>query len=197
MTHMTKKRSAINFLFELTALKRLQRTGWQILGSGGESIAEHSYMVAMISYLLAEQTGADIEKTLLMALFHDVEEARTGDVYRLAKLYVTIDKDKARHDALINLSDGNLVPAFLNEYEQRKTLEAKIVKDADTLSLCVELKLLVEQGNAHAKEWLDANIEALQLTESKALGKALTTADSQAWWKKERHLLHQKQPKKK
>lgn len=188
----TKKSTAINFLFELTALTRLQRTGWQILGGGGESIAEHSYMVAMISYLLAEQTGADIEKTLLMALFHDVEETRTGDAYRLAKLYITIDKDKARHDALNHLPDGNRVAVLLDEYEQRKTVEANIVKDADNLSLCLELKLLIEQGNIHAKEWLDANIEALQLPEAKALGKALTTTNSQAWWKKERNTLHAK-----
>lgn len=190
MSH-TKKTTA-NFLFELTALKRLQRTGWQILGSGEESIAEHSYMVAMISYLLAEQIGADIEKTLLIALFHDVEEARTGDAYRLAKLYVTIDKKKARQDGLNSLPNKTRILKLLEEYEQRTSVESKIVKDADNLSLCLELKLLIEQGNTHAKEWLDANIAALQLTESKNLGKILLRTNSQAWWKTERGILHKR-----
>lgn len=184
--------NTVHFLFEISALKRLQRTGWQILGSGGESVAEHSYMVAMISYMLAEQTGADIQKTLLMALFHDVEETRTGDVYRLAKLYVTLKKRKARTDTLQQLPQRNRIEKLLDEYDQRKTLEAKIVKDADNLSLCLELKMRIEEGNTHAQEWLDANIDALQLTESKDLGKVLLKTDSQEWWRKERKILHAK-----
>ena len=187
---MTTNKHLVHFLFEISTLKRLQRTGWQILGSGGESIAEHSYMVAVISYLLAEQTGADIGETLLMALFHDIEEARTGDVYRLAKLYVTVDKDQARTDALKRLPKRNRIEKLLGEYDQRKTLEAKIVKDADNLSLCLELKMLVEKGNTHAGEWLDANIGALQLKESKDMGNALLKTDSQGWWKKERDIPH-------
>lgn len=190
MPHMNKNKSAINFLFEITTLKRLQRTGWQILGEGKESIAEHSYMVAMISYLLAQQTNADIQKTLVMALFHDTEEARTGDAYRLAKLYITIDKKQAQKDLLQNISHPEKIHRLLEEYEKRESLESKIVKDADNLSLCFELKPMVEKGNTQAKEWLDANVAALQLSESQELGKALLEVDSQSWWKKEREKLH-------
>ena len=35
-----------NFLFEVGMLKRTPRTGFQFLGSGAESVAEHSFRTA-------------------------------------------------------------------------------------------------------------------------------------------------------
>ena len=180
------KFSLVNFLFEAATLKRLKRTGWQILGDNQESIAEHTYMVCIIGFVLASKLKADIEKTLLIALFHDFEETRTGDVYRLADFYTTTDKNKAVADAFSTLSHSAKIAELLEDYEKKNSLEAKIVKDADTLSLCIELKQLIEKGNTNAKDWLDANIEALKLSEAKKIGRELTESNSQDWWKKER-----------
>ncbi len=184
------KKNLTNFLFEAATLKRLQRTGWQILGENKESIAEHSYMVSVISYVLVREVNGNVEKALLMSLFHDFAETRTGDVYKLADLYVEVDAMKASKDAFSNLTDsGNLIRLF-EEYEDEKTLESKIVHDADTLSLIIELKQMMERGNGNAKEWLDANLERLKLDQSKKLGKMIKSGNSQDWWKKERNKLH-------
>ena len=48
------KRTA-EFLFEVGMLKRTPRTGYQFLGSGGESVADHSFRTAVIGYVLASQ----------------------------------------------------------------------------------------------------------------------------------------------
>lgn len=181
----------INFLFEAATLKRLKRTGWQILGGNEESIAEHSYMVCVIGFLLAEKMKADKEKVLTMALFHDFPETRTGDVYKLADLYVGVDEVKAIQDGIGVLGDaGKGIAHLLREYRENSTLEAKIVHDADALALCLELKTMIERGNNHASAWLEANIKRLKLPESKELGREIEKSDSQEWWKKEREQLH-------
>lgn len=184
------KTSLVNFLFEAATLKRLKRTGWQILGANDESIAEHSFMVCVIAYTLAQELNADAAKVLLMALFHDFEEARTGDVYRLADLYTKVDKKKASRDAFSNLRNSAKITGLQQEYDNRQTLEAKIVKDSDSLALCLELKQLIEKGNSNANEWLESNLKALKLDLSKKLGRELINSNSQNWWQKERKKLN-------
>lgn len=191
----TKSNNYINFLFEAATLKRLRRTGWQILGGNEESVAEHSYMVAVISFLLAIRLKADIKKVLVTALFHDFSEARTGDVYKLADLYVKADENKAMKDALDGLPDSKELINAVNEYEKKETQESKIVHDSDTLALCIELKQLMENGNIHAGEWFEANIESLRLEVSRKLAQELKKSDSQDWWKKEREILHKRMKK--
>ncbi len=184
------KKNIVNFLFEAATLKRLQRTGWQILGENRESIAEHSFMVAIISLVLAQDLKADKEKVLTIALFHDFSEARMGDIYKLADLYVKADVMKASRDAFSDLSDSGKMLNLIKEYEDEKTLEAKIVHDADTLALMIELKQLIEKGNANAKEWFEANFDALRLDKSIKLANQIKNSNSQDWWKKERDKIH-------
>lgn len=185
-----KKNNLANFLFEASTLKRLKRTGWQILGENKESIAEHSFMVAVISYVLAKKLNADLGRVFLIALFHDFTESRTGDVYKLADLYVEVDVIRAADDAFLNSPDKDELVNIIKEYEDEKTVESKIVHDADTLALCLELKQLVEHGNLHAREWFEANLKVLKLDESKDLLNQIKNTDSQDWWKKERDKIH-------
>ena len=183
-----KKNNLANFLFEAATLRRLKRTGWQILGSENqESVAEHSYMVAVISFVLAKQLSANLEKTLTMALFHDFSEGRTGDVYKLADLYVTVDEKKANNDAFSHDSKLNEI---ICEYGEKKSIESQIVHDADNLALILELKQLMENGNLNAKEWFEANKERLKLKESKAIFEEIKSSNTQDWWTKERQKIH-------
>ena len=43
----------INFFFELGMLKKTPRSGYQFLGSGSESVAEHVFRVATIGFTMA------------------------------------------------------------------------------------------------------------------------------------------------
>ena len=74
-------------LFDAIAgLKRLVRTGWRERGvPEPESVAAHSYGVAVLTLLLAEQrrdAGDDVDvlKAVRMALLHDLPEHATGDL---------------------------------------------------------------------------------------------------------------------
>ena len=186
---MNKK--SVNFLFEAATLKRLQRTGWQILGGANkESIAEHSYMVCVISIVLAQNLKVNLEKILLMSIFHDLSETRIGDIYKLADLYVKTDEKKARRDVFSNLNDDKKTLSILDEYDKKLSLESKLVHDADTLALILELKQMIENGNLNAQEWLQANINCLKLKKSKELVREIETTNSQDWWRKERKEIH-------
>ena len=69
---------------------------------------------------------------------------------------MTRDQDRANRDIFKGIDDELL--ATLETYEKKQTLEAKIVYEANVIAFLVELKLLIEKGNTHAREWMDANI---------------------------------------
>ena len=84
------------FLFETMLLKRIQRTGYQFLGPGNESVAEHTFGVMCIAWTLARMVPeADEGHLLIMCLVHDFPEARMGDLNTVQKKYVTANETKA------------------------------------------------------------------------------------------------------
>lgn len=185
---MKNYKKITNLIFEAAVVKRLKRTGWQILGDNEESIGEHSFMTAVVSYILAQQMKLSIEKILLMSLFHDFHESRTGDMDKINKLYLTRNEGQANKDIFASV-DPNLLE-MVNEYECKKTIEAKVVYEANIIVLLVELKRLEENGNIHAREWITKNSDRLRLPESIKLTKALLSANTQDWWKQMRQKIH-------
>lgn len=186
---MDKLKQTTNLVYEAAVVKRLLRTGWQILGDNEEGVGSHTFMTAVIAYFLAKELKANMETVLIMSVFHDFHEARTGDMDKIAKFYMTRNQDKANADIFGGVDDGLL--KTLNIYEKQETLEAKIVYEANVIAFLVELKLLVEKGNVHAQEWLEANIKRLRIPEAVELAKDLAQTDSQDWWKSIRKTLHE------
>ncbi|MBI5620080.1 HD domain-containing protein [Candidatus Gottesmanbacteria bacterium] len=193
-----KANNLANLVYEAAVVKRLKRTGWQILGDNEEGVGEHTFMTCIIAYFLAKEIagsrpglvpGINMETVLTMSVFHDFHEARTGDLDKLAKFYMTRDQEKANRDIFSGVDDELL--KTLTVYEKRETLEAKIVYEANVIAFLVELKLLIEKGNSHAKEWVDANITRLRIPEAIALAKDLAKTSSQDWWSSIRKTLHE------
>ncbi len=185
---MKNYKKITNLIFEAAVVKRLKRTGWQILGDNEESIGEHSFMTAVIAYILAKEMHVSLEKIFLMSLFHDFHETRTGDLDKINKLYLTRNEKQANIDIFASV-DSKLLQ-IVSEYEGKKTIEAKIVYEANIIALLVELKRLEENGNIHASEWITKNSDRLRLPESIKLTKALLSANTQDWWKKMRQTIH-------
>jgi predicted GNAT superfamily acetyltransferase len=80
---------------------------------------------------------------------------------------------------------------LLTEYEAKQTLEAQLVYEANVIAFGVECRMLMERGNVHAKEWMDANSLRVRLPESIALMNSITETDSQDWWKNIRDEIHE------
>ncbi|RLB19158.1 MAG: phosphohydrolase [Deltaproteobacteria bacterium] len=176
-------KNIVNFLFEVGMLKKTPRTGYQFLGSGSESVADHSFRTAVIGYVLAARhSKADGQKVLLMCLFHDLPEARTGDHNYVNKRYVQVAEERAAADLVSNLGFGAEIFQLIQEFNQGETVEARLAKDADQLDLILELKEQKDLGNPYAGEWLSYALKRLTSTEAIQLASEIMETDSTDWW---------------
>jgi len=164
-------------------LKRTPRTGFQFLGSGTESVAEHIFRTAMIGYSLAQLDGqVDAGRVVLMCLFHDVPEARTGDLNYVNKKYVRADEGKAVEDLARTLPFGDDYRALHAEFTEKRTREALLAHDADQLEMILALKEHKDLGNRYADEWYPFSVQRLQTGVARSLAETIWTTDSSRWW---------------
>ncbi len=176
-------KNIVNFLFEIGILKKTPRSGYQFLGTGHESVAEHSFRVAVIGYLLAKnEPKADIHRVVLMCLFHDFHEARTGDLNYVNKRYVTVNENQAVNDLARKLPFGQEMVALIDEFNFRETIDAQLSQDADQLDFILELKRQQDLGNKSAAEWLIYSVKRLITDFAKKLAHEILTTDSSDWW---------------
>jgi len=176
-----------DFLFEVGMLKRTPRSGYQFLGSGSETVAEHSFRSAVIGYVLGRISGdLAIERVVLMCLFHDLVEARTGDLNYVNKKYVKADEDSAVRDMTAELFFGDEVRKLSEEFNQRNTPESEAAHDADQLEMILQLKELADLGNRYSPEWISAAVKRLRTDSAKRLARSILHTDFSAWWFKEK-----------
>lgn len=118
----------VKLIHELGSLKLTPRSGWLKIGIDiPESVAEHSFRTALIAFLLAKKSGESIETCLraaFLGLIHDIHEARTMDLHRIAKKYVKIDEEMLEND--------------LAKFEVSSEGVEKYVEDADKLELAFQ-----------------------------------------------------------
>ena len=132
-------------LFEARSLNRLPRSGYQFLGVGRESVAEHSFSTTFIAYVLSHMVPeADARKLITMSLVHDLPEARVGDLNYVQKFYLQADEGAALDDMVHALPFGSDLRALIDEFNQGASLEARLAHDADQLAFLLELKALAD-----------------------------------------------------
>ncbi len=130
--------------------KELPRQGFLYSGfkrNEADSVAAHSFSVALFSYLLArelEKEGwkIDPDKTLKIGLFHDLGETITGDIGTYAKDLargVFEDVERNAFSLLIrNVANKKEMHDYFEEYIKLKSLESQVVKFADALDAFVQ-----------------------------------------------------------
>ncbi len=172
-----------NFLFEVGMLKRTPRTGFQFLGSGTESVAEHSFRTAIIGYTLAKLDGqADPARVMQLCLFHDLPEARTGDLNYVNKKYVKADEARAVADLAATLPFGEEYQETLREFGAGVSHEAHLAHDADQLEMILALKEYKDLGNRNADEWYPYSLKRLRTETARSLAETIWITDSSRWW---------------
>ena len=179
-----------NFLFEVGMLKRTPRSGYQFLGSGRESVAEHSFRTTIIGYVLSlNDKEADPHRTILLCLMHDLHEARTGDLNYVNKRYVKVDEEKAIGDLACDLPFGESIIDLTREFNAGESIESKLARDADQLALILELKEQMDLGNKYAPEWIHFAVQRLQTGAAKEMAETILDTDSTEWWFEKRTAL--------
>lgn len=163
-------------------LRHTPRTGFAFLGSGKESVAEHSFRTCIIGFSLATICGADIARTVFLCLFHDLHEARTGDLNYVYHRYDSCDVVRALKDALKGTGLEENILGYAEEMEENLTLEAKVANDADQLDLICNLQEELTKGNEFAGEWLESALNRLQLPLSREMANTILKTSPNHWW---------------
>jgi len=176
------------FLYEMGQLKRVKRSGWWIAGvKDPESVAEHSFRTALIAYLLAQLEGADSEKVVSMALFHDMAEARTNDAHRIVRRYADwkdVDR-KAVEEQSRRLPDqiAERITSIISELEETVSPEAQVVRDADLLECIVQAREYQALGYNDVADWIFNAQAALKTESAKKIAAECIKTEPKEWWK--------------
>lgn len=140
---MTKKdfTGDINFLYEMGNIRLIDRMWRRFHFQNSANVAEHHFRVFWIAMVIAahEATDADTGKIAKLCLLHDITESRVGEVDYISRQYVDRKEELAINDMLGDTAIKNEYLELWHEYEERKSIESKIVKDADTLDVDFEL----------------------------------------------------------
>jgi putative hydrolase of HD superfamily len=175
------------FLYEMGQLKRVKRSGWWIAGvENPESVAEHSFRTTVIAYLLAQLEGADSEKVVSMALFHDMAEARTNDAHRIVRRYVDwedVDR-RAVGDQSKRLPDSiaKRITSRISEFEEGASLDSRIVRDADLLECLVQAREYQTLGYHDVTDWIFNAQTALATESAKKIAAECLKTEPKEWW---------------
>jgi len=135
------------FFFQIAGLKKLPRSGWKIkLGlDDSESVAEHSYMMSVMSMVLADMKSLNSEKVIKMSILHDWAESKIGDFMPDEISYDK--KSELENYAMTEILE--LLPQKIqsdyqdmwNEFLVRDTPEARLVHELDKLEMALQAKI--------------------------------------------------------
>jgi putative hydrolase of HD superfamily len=145
-------------------LKELPRTGWIMEGAAradSDSVAAHSYSVALLSYLVAKQLSGRFgpikwERVLAMAVLHDLAESVTGELATGFKRRIAAIPGREslvedlENEVFAFLLDGvqgsDEFLALVREFNECKSKEAKIVKFADILDAFAHARIRLHRS---------------------------------------------------
>jgi putative hydrolases of HD superfamily len=173
------------FGYELGVLKRIRRAGWWHAGiRDPESVAEHSVRTAQLAALLAAEEGADPARAALLALWHDTQETRTGDLPHTARPYVNppdprqITADQTAH---LPGRSREVIRAAVDEYEARQTPEARCAKDADKLEMLLQAAEYRDIGVHRVDDWIDSARKGLTTETARRVAEAAVHLSPLTW----------------
>ena len=184
---MSEHDEIVRFGFEAGHLSRTPRTGWLLAGvRDPESVAEHSHRAAVLAYLIATMEDADAERACVLAVFHDLPEARTTDLHSMGKRYVVAaEADQVARDQTAGLPAALAGPikAVIAEVEAKATFEAVCAKDADKLDMLLRAREYQAEGFRLVDEWVTSAARDMRTATGRALAERACVVSPSAWWR--------------
>ena len=172
-----------NLLFEAKMLKDIPRSGYHFLGSGHESVAEHSFSATFIAFVMSKlEKKVDALKLISMCLVHDLAESRIGDLNAVQKNYVSTDETRALEDTAKNLPFGPSITQLIHEFNEGQSIEAQLAYDADQLALILELKCLSDIGYRPPNDWLPHVLKRLKTNIGHEIARQIMETKRDEWW---------------
>ncbi|GAA4428761.1 HD domain-containing protein [Actinokineospora soli] len=173
------------FGYELGVLKRIRRTGWWHAGvRDPESIAEHTMRVAQLAAIIAAEEGADPVRASFLALWHDTQETRTGDIPHTAGPYLTKPDPRevtADQTAALPERSREVIRDAVDEYEARQSAAALCAKDADKLEMLLQAVEYRDVGVQRVDGWIESARRGLRTETARRIAEAALTVSPLAW----------------
>ncbi len=178
--HLLQDRSTLPIIeayFEFVQLKQLYRQGWLHKGiplKNCESVAEHSFCVALLALILADESSVELNtaQVIRMALIHDLGEIYAGDFtpednigrdekYQLEKQSVLKVFEKLPH--------GLKWISLWEEYEQGKSAESQFVRQIDRLEMALQASVYEHQNSTDLSVFFTSVNRSLSSVELKII----------------------------
>lgn len=169
--------SPLPFIHLMGVLKHLPRTGWLRSNPHPESVASHSFRLALMG--LFAPSPLDRYRCMYIGLCHDLAEAVVGDI----PTFAGVPKDHKRNleclafqyiEELVKPYNPEVAKEIVSawtEYEEGKTAEAQWVKEMD------KLECLIQAFEYEKTEGFDKNV----LGEFQSLSSKITSAEGTQW----------------
>lgn len=134
------------FIKKAEKLKVETRHSWLSNSDRQESVAEHSWMLALIAMSVFDSIAIEVDqlRVLKMLILHDLAEAITGDIptFEKSKRQERKQENELRAMESITSSLGSAVAAeFMDiwqEYEENKTPEARLAQAIDKSEVWIQ-----------------------------------------------------------
>lgn len=163
---MSQTKNTIDFLSICGKLKQTKRTGWtkyKEITSRVESVADHSFRIALMAFVFGlqqeedkEEKVLDVQKLVTMALVHDIAESIVGDITPHCGISKE-EKNTLEVEAMEKLKEtlgdvaGETIETLWLEYENGSSREARVVKELDKLEMLL-------QASEYENEYKDVDL---------------------------------------
>ena len=153
-----------DFFYIVSELKKVPRNGWKkkVGIEHPESVADHSYVTAIMSMVFSDTVGLNTEKILKMALLHDIAESITGDFTPedISKENKKIVENEVMGEILSKLPSklGDEYKKIWIEYVQENSKEASLMHEIDRLEMAIQAVKYSSEG--FSKEILKTFVES-------------------------------------
>ncbi len=153
----------VNVLEEGAKLREIKRQGWvNHHVPNSESVADHSFGVALLAVLVPSPANVDKEHLLRMAIVHDLLEAKIGDIVHEwgsnKDLKAKEEKRILEAQALKSFPDPT-IKALMEEFEKQESAAARWLRELDKLDMAVQALTYEKKGNCDTLQLFWDNIQ--------------------------------------
>ncbi len=143
----------LDFFKTAVNLKNIYRQGWinKLSLKHPESVADHSYSMAIMGMVISDLENYNSEKILKMILLHDLAESKIGDYTpnQISKENKIKIENNAYDEIINSLPDAIKLQygQIWEEYQKQESPESKIVHQIDKLEMALQAKMYQNEGS--------------------------------------------------
>ena len=153
--------SFLGFALKALELKDIERTGWLVRKvKRPESVADHSFFLALLCDLYAEEEKLSPLKCIRIALTHDLHETVCGDIcsrefeheQEMSNAEKRNEEEKAikKFSKFVPPEKRKQLDSLGLEFLEQRSKESVFVKDLDMVEMCLQVLYYQKKGRVDA-----------------------------------------------